>query len=284
MERGYAGTSLGQIHYRRAGTGHPLLLVHATTHSSRMFNHLAALLADEYQAIAIDLPGFGNSDPLPEDTSMPELAACLRDVLDDLGIESYHYFGHHTGNKIGAILGARHSDQIDRLVLCGQPHSIIPDEATRDEVIRAHVADSLRTFPSSGDGAQHLKAWGALQRRVSDVWWDPDVLSGTGCSEARIDILADRVLDTIQSRKSLETVYKANFAYDWTTDLQRIGVDSLILELADETEAESYGTQGSAVQSLIPDCELVTINAVDDNVFWESPEQIAAPVRSFLQG
>lgn len=215
---------------------------------------------------------------------MPELVEFLCDVLDDHGIQSTHYFGHHTGNKLGAALGARHSDRIERLVFSGQPHSIIPDKAARDDIIRKHVDDSIRTFPPSADGAHHLKSWATLQRRVADVWWDPAVLAAAECSESQIDVLADRVIATIQSRNSLKAAYEANFGYDWSANLQQIAAETLILELANDAEIEAFGAQAEAVRALVPDGECKTIDNGDDTVFWDSPEQITRPVRDFLRG
>ena len=61
--RGYADTSLGQIHYVEAGEGPPIVLLHQTASSSVMYARAMPLLAANYRAIAIDTPGFGMSDP-----------------------------------------------------------------------------------------------------------------------------------------------------------------------------------------------------------------------------
>jgi branched-chain amino acid transport system substrate-binding protein len=77
MPRGYADTVLGQIHYRREGSGAPLLLLSASGRSSRMFSRLIPLIAPRLDTIALDTPGFGGSDPLPDGTSIEQIAEAV---------------------------------------------------------------------------------------------------------------------------------------------------------------------------------------------------------------
>ena len=107
MRRGYVDTSLGQVHYRREGAGPPLALFSASGRSSRMFNGLIPLVSSRFDACAFDTPGFGNSDPLPQGTTIERLAECFIEALDALGIERTHVYGLHTGNKIAAAMAAR---------------------------------------------------------------------------------------------------------------------------------------------------------------------------------
>ena len=55
-----------QVHYRRLGSGPALLLVHETPMTGAMLLPLAQKLADRYTVIALDTPGYGSSDQLPE--------------------------------------------------------------------------------------------------------------------------------------------------------------------------------------------------------------------------
>src|SRR5690242_17328012 len=114
MPRGYAESALGQIHYRREGSGPTLLLLSASGRSSRMFTRLVPLIASRFDAIALDTPGFGGSDPLPEGTTIEQIAEAFVAVLDQLGIERPHVYGLHTGNKIATAMAARWPARIDR--------------------------------------------------------------------------------------------------------------------------------------------------------------------------
>ncbi|NBX58373.1 MAG: alpha/beta fold hydrolase, partial [Gammaproteobacteria bacterium] len=64
--RGYTGPAGAQIHYRALGEGPPVCLLHASPLSSAfMIGQMQALAAAGYRAIALDTPGYGQSDPLP---------------------------------------------------------------------------------------------------------------------------------------------------------------------------------------------------------------------------
>ena len=53
-----------QVHYRRAGTGPTLLLLHQSPQSSREFEPLMQVWGENFTVIAADAPGYGLSDPL----------------------------------------------------------------------------------------------------------------------------------------------------------------------------------------------------------------------------
>jgi pimeloyl-ACP methyl ester carboxylesterase len=52
------------VHHEVRGTGEPLLLVHGTGSSLRVWDPLVERLAARRTVIAVDLPGFGASPPL----------------------------------------------------------------------------------------------------------------------------------------------------------------------------------------------------------------------------
>ncbi len=68
----------GQVHVRSAGDpGAPLLLLlHQSPLSSRNYEAVLPLFAAEgnVRAVAVDTPGFGLSDPPPEDWSVEDYA------------------------------------------------------------------------------------------------------------------------------------------------------------------------------------------------------------------
>lgn len=283
MRRAYADTGLGQMHYHEQGEGPLLLVLHASTHSARMFSRFIPELSDEYRVVAPDLPGFGNSDPLPSDVTMVDIAQSLVDLLDELGEERGHVFGLHTGNKLGAAMGARMPGRVDRLVLCGEPHSIILDEAKRDAEIADYIEDIVVDFPETDDGSHLLKAWGHLHGRLTDSWWDVEHLCAKGVTPATIDALAEQAIATIQSRRSLAPIYAVNFEYDWGADVERIEPRTLVLELAKEAEIEAYGYQGDTLAEAVPGGTWTALDGATSCDFHRDPLWIATPTKDFLR-
>lgn len=88
------------LHNVRAGEGPPLVLIHGLGGSHVVWEPVMDLLARERDVIAVDLPGFGDSDPLPDGTrhSPPEMGKAVSAHLESLGIERPHL----AGNSLGA--------------------------------------------------------------------------------------------------------------------------------------------------------------------------------------
>ncbi len=62
------------MHHIRRGTGKPLLLIHGLGGAWRSWNPILDDLAAEREVIAVDLPGFGETPPLPGEVSIKTLA------------------------------------------------------------------------------------------------------------------------------------------------------------------------------------------------------------------
>src|ERR671916_2614006 len=103
------------LHYEVRGAGDPLLLVHGTGSSLRVWNPVVDRLAARRTAIAVDLPGFGSSAPLTASGPPPTpagFARVLSDLLRDLGHDTAHIAGNSVGGWTAlemARLGAARS-------------------------------------------------------------------------------------------------------------------------------------------------------------------------------
>ncbi|HXO25193.1 MAG TPA: alpha/beta fold hydrolase, partial [Streptosporangiaceae bacterium] len=82
--------------FTRSGTGTPLVLLHGLGSSRRAWDPVVPALADHFDVIAVDLPGFGESAPLPwqDEPSPAALAAAVAGLLDDLGVTAAHLAGN----------------------------------------------------------------------------------------------------------------------------------------------------------------------------------------------
>ena len=255
MPRGYVGTTLGQVHYRREGQGEPLLLLGASGRSSRMFGGLMRLLAPRLDVCAPDTPGFGGSDPLPEGTTIEDLAVCMAELLDALGIARTHLYGLHTGNKIATAFAGRWPKRVGGLVLAGQSHSLIPDRETRNRTI-LDIVHGYFEPPVPGPGAE-LADWAATFQALGAIWWDRALVAGGGTAADRL-VARSKALDELEATGTA-TLYRANFAYDLGAGLTALRVPTTVLEVATPAEDRTIGRQGPAVLRLVPGAMLRTI-------------------------
>ncbi|MEG3615702.1 alpha/beta hydrolase [Isoptericola haloaureus] len=92
VHRSDVTTSRGTFHVRDTGPGGAatLLCVHGNCSSSAFFARLLAALPDDVRGVAVDLRGFGDSEPLPIDATrgMRDLADDVAAVVAALGLDS----------------------------------------------------------------------------------------------------------------------------------------------------------------------------------------------------
>lgn len=117
----YVDTGLGQIHCAEAGTGRPVVLLHQTPQSWDEFREVLPLLARRgHRAIAVDMPGFGNSPRLPAPQTIEQYARGVGAFLDALDLGRVAVVGHHTGAAVALELAASRPD-LRGLVLSSCP-------------------------------------------------------------------------------------------------------------------------------------------------------------------
>jgi pimeloyl-ACP methyl ester carboxylesterase len=92
--------------FTRSGAGAPLVLLHGLGSSRHVWDPVVPALSERFDVLAIDLPGFGDSEPLPPDVEpLPAvLAATVARVLDDLGIGTAHIVGNSLGGWVALEL------------------------------------------------------------------------------------------------------------------------------------------------------------------------------------
>jgi pimeloyl-ACP methyl ester carboxylesterase len=97
------------IVFERRGDGPPLLLMHGIGHRWQAWEPVIDLLAKERDVIAVDLPGFGASPPLPP--GMPydlvSVVTVLGEFADKLGLDRPHL----AGNSLGGLFALEAADR-----------------------------------------------------------------------------------------------------------------------------------------------------------------------------
>jgi pimeloyl-ACP methyl ester carboxylesterase len=97
------------LDHHRGGSGDPLVLVHGLGHTWRGWKPMLPLLEENFDVLAVDLPGFGYSPPLPPGVeSTPEaLADAVERAMDDAGFQRAHIAGNSLGGWIALELARR---------------------------------------------------------------------------------------------------------------------------------------------------------------------------------
>ncbi len=106
-----------RIAVREAGAGEPILLIHGMAGSSQTWRAIMPALAKKYRVIAPDLLGHGQSAKPRSDYSLGAFAVGLRDILDELEVESATVIGHSLGGGVAMQFLYQHPSYCRRLVL-----------------------------------------------------------------------------------------------------------------------------------------------------------------------
>jgi pimeloyl-ACP methyl ester carboxylesterase len=91
-----------ELAFERAGSGPPLVLLHGVGHRRQAWDSVLDRLTPHRDVIAVDLPGHGESPPLP-DTGEPVLEVMLGEVttlLGELGLDRPHLAGNSLGGRL----------------------------------------------------------------------------------------------------------------------------------------------------------------------------------------
>jgi pimeloyl-ACP methyl ester carboxylesterase len=111
-------TDAGRISTAQAGAGPTVIAIHGLGASKASFLPTLEALADDFRVIAMDLPGFGDSDkPLGAPYHAPFFASAVVALLDALGEDRAHLIGNSLGGRVALEVGLRHPERVERLGL-----------------------------------------------------------------------------------------------------------------------------------------------------------------------
>jgi pimeloyl-ACP methyl ester carboxylesterase len=285
MKHGYSDTRLGQIHYAEAGEGNAVVLLHNAPVSGGIYSRLVPLLADQYRVVAPDLPGFGNSDKLPSDFDVSDIAAMTREALDDLGIEKAKFFGVHTGAVLAAEIARQWPEFVESAILVGFPYM---NQDERDQRLK-WVEDQVNGLPGplpmffpEADGSHVHKRWVSAYRFVC---WGRGLSAPIEFSAEEIAFANHLVVTTLLSWETLPHLFRAVFLYDADGLLPSVGVPALVMHVTGTHERE-VEKRSESVARLMPDARVASLgDSLDDTydpfvAYWHA-EEICSVMKDF---
>lgn len=137
----------------------PAVYVHGLGGSSQNFTDVAGLLADRLDGQAVDLPGFGYSDPSPR-YSIAAFARTLIAYLEHAGRGAVHLVGNSLGGSIAVRVAALRPDLVRTLTLISPAMPFLDPRRT------AHGPFlPLLALPR----AERIFAWGMTRMTVEEM-------------------------------------------------------------------------------------------------------------------
>ena len=116
LEARYETIDGHRLRYVRAGAGPAVVLVHGFGSSLYTWKDVIPALAAGHDVVALDLPGFGQSDQ-PADLSFEDFPRAVLGLMDRLGIERAALVGNSMGGATVAVVAAERPERVNALVL-----------------------------------------------------------------------------------------------------------------------------------------------------------------------
>jgi 3-oxoadipate enol-lactonase len=254
------------LYYERRGTGAPLLLIQGMAGHHAMWGEpLVDLLARDFDVVAYDHRGIGESTDVPGDFSTADLAADAVAVLDGLGWDAAHVLGISLGGMVAQELAIAHPDRIQSLVLgctyCGGPGSSLA------------APGPLRMLQAMNTGNADAAVRAGFLANLSSAY----TVDESHYAPFKAVALAVGIPVPLVIRQA-----KAGFVHNTSARLEQITAPTLILHGTDD---EMIGYEnGQLIAGLIPGSRLHTFDGVGHLFWWERPDETAELVRKHALG
>ncbi|WP_340691227.1 alpha/beta hydrolase [Hyphomonas sp.] len=250
IRRSFVDVPQGQIHYRTAGKGAPLLFLHASPGSSSQLVKIIGDFADTRLVIAPDTPGNGDSDSLGLDNpNIVDLAKAMLKFLDIMGLEKVDVYGSHTGGTIAAELAILAPERVNSLVIDGVM-VLTPEEL--DDL----MANYAFPFPADLEGAYLAKIFQFCRDQYLFFPWYKRTRAGrrdNGLGSA--DDIRAWVLEVLKANESYHLNYRAAFRWSASERLPLLSVPAMIMAgendpLFETTRQSAENLEGEAFVAL----------------------------------
>ena len=230
------------IHYRTAGEGYPLVMLHASPMSSAALNPFIQVAKDYATVIAPDTPGYGYSDPLTQATGdLHAYVVALHMFTQRLGLERFALYGTATGAQIAIEYSKTYPERISYLILDNLAH--FTDEQ-RDGIVAGYFPD----LTPDETGSHLIKAWSmARDQGVFFPWHQRTVATRLPTSAINTDFVHMMALAYLQAGEDYDLAYRAAFANEKRERVQALTAPTFILRWQGSI-LKPYTDQFDAVQ------------------------------------
>ncbi|MBA7633860.1 hypothetical protein ES703_41431 [subsurface metagenome] len=106
-----------QVHYLKAGSGQPIILLHGGASDSRDWIGTLTALSPYYSLYAPDMIGYGQSHRTKSGYYLSDFVEFALGFISELGLTSPVLVGHSFGGRLCLEIALRHPEMVRKLVL-----------------------------------------------------------------------------------------------------------------------------------------------------------------------
>ena len=261
-----------RMHYVRAGTGRPLILIHGLVGSASNWRGNIDALASHATVYAIDLVNMGGSQRRAGlDASLAATADRVAACMDALGLDQADIAGHSHGGAVALTLAAGHPERVRSLILFAPINPF------------SNLEYSLIRLYSSVPGRWLARVAPYLPQRVQRIalgrmYGDPARIAD-GALEGYVDGL--RVMGTVDHILAIVRGWRTDMAALEAT-LAGVAQVPVLLMWGDRDRAVSV-TSGAKLHGYLPGSELVVLAGGGHVVFEEMPAECNRAMGEWLE-
>ncbi len=158
-----------ELHYLECGTGEPVLLLHGWPTNAQLWRHSLTEIGRTRRAIALDLPGFGESDkPHTIRYGFSYFTKVITGFLEAIEVDKTGLVVHDLGGPIGLHWGATNPDRVTELVLLNTLAFVETSLMVKVFVLSTFVP-GLRSYVTSQKGLRFAMRFGVQNKaRITD--------------------------------------------------------------------------------------------------------------------
>jgi pimeloyl-ACP methyl ester carboxylesterase len=159
-ETGYVDVNGVHMYVETYGDGTPLVLLHGGMLTIDLnFASLIPTLAGRHRVVGVELQGHGRTADIDREITPAALAADVVGMLDQLGVDRAHVFGHSMGAAVALELAVDHAERVRSIVAASA--TVRPDGVHEDLTDPEKMATSTR-MPTPQDFAEFAEAYRRL--------------------------------------------------------------------------------------------------------------------------
>ena len=197
-----------RVHYRQAGSGPVVIMLHASPNSAKVVEPVQQVFAADFSTIAVDLPGYGLSEPLDvDDLRTEDLADAIVALMDTLGIGQAALYGRHTGAGIAVEAANRHPHRVSMVLTDGFPVFEKPYSEER-------LDEYLGSIDPKWDGSHLVWLW--FRCRDLYVFWPWDKRTAGARADTdvpHVDSIHRCALELLEAGNGFRKVYASAFRH-----------------------------------------------------------------------
>lgn len=242
-------------HYIDIGAGTPIVILHGWGSSASTWQaSMEHLSRQGFRCIAVDLPGFGQTQEPPEAWNLADYTSFVREFLAEMGVGRFVLLGHSFGGRIAIDYTSRYGEEVAALILSAAAGIV------RGDGLRRRVFGFLAI---AGRGAGLLLP-SALRNTLRKAFY-----------------IAIRRRDYERASSRMREVMRNVVAEELLERLDDITQPTLLL-WGDEDGATPI-SHARAAKERLADATLVVLEGRGHSLQREVPEEVAARVGHFLK-